>query len=387
MTLRENEERRLLEGHLWAFSNEIAGVEGQPEPGALADLYSARDRFVGRGFYHPHSLIAFRVAARDKIDIDEAFFKKRLVEAFALRQSLYGAEASCRWLFGESDGLPGLIVDRYGDYRAVQILSAGMERLKAVIVSALADVLGPKGVVLRPDAPLRELEGLPQGKAEVVFGEVPDRVQIELAGVKFYTDLRSGQKTGFYFDQRENRRVLGRLCKGKRVLDAFCYTGGFGLSAAAHGASRVVLVDSSEPALELAQANAQLNGVSESCAFVHGDALTLLSQEGQKNQFDIIVLDPPAYARSKKHLPKALKAYEKLNAQAMKMLPRGGWLATSSCSHHVDRAAFLEMLRNAARRAGRRVRLLELRSQAKDHPVLLSMPETEYLKFALLEIG
>ena len=214
----------------------------------------------------------------------------------------------------------------------------------------------------------------------------PERVEITLENGTFAVDLLRGQKTGFYFDQRDNRQALAPFCVGKRVLDAFCYSGAAGITAARAGAREVIFVDSSQPALELAEANAALNGVAERCTFVQGDALELLARESPGGPFDVIVVDPPAYARSKKHLPVALKAYEKLNALAMAALPKGGFLATSSCSHFVDPATFREMLVRSARKAKRSLRLLELRSQAKDHPVLLAMPETEYLNFAILQV-
>ncbi len=384
--LKPREEGRLQRGHLWAFSNEVAQAPSGLVPGTLADLFPAGNGFIGRGFYHPHSLIAFRVLSSEKEDINQSFFEKRLSNALSLREQLYPGCKAYRWVFGESDYLPGLVVDRYGDYLAVQALSAGMELFKDVLISALVKRVQPKGIVWRSDAPVRLLEGLKDEPPQGVYGEIPARVEIALENGTFYVDLLQGQKTGFYFDQRDNRQALAPFCAGKRVLDAFCYSGGAGIAAARAGARQVVFVDSSHPALELAEANAQLNGVAERCMFVEGDALQLLSHPNPEGPFDVIVLDPPAYARSKKHLPAALKAYEKLNALAIGALPKGGLLASSSCSHFVDRSEFLDLLRRAARKAKRSLRLIELRSQAKDHPVLLAMPETEYLKFALLQV-
>ncbi|OGR90977.1 MAG: hypothetical protein A2992_04280 [Elusimicrobia bacterium RIFCSPLOWO2_01_FULL_59_12] len=386
VVLKPHEEGRLQKGHLWAFSNEVAQAPAGLEPGSLADLFPSSAGFLGRGFYHPHSLIAFRILSSEQENIDAAFFQKRLTEAMALRERLYPSATAYRWVFGESDRLPGLVVDRYGDYLAVQVLSAGMERFKDVLIQALNQAAHPRGIVWRSDAPVRLLEGLKEEPPSVILGEVPPRVQITLENGSFYVDLLGGQKTGFYFDQRDNRQALAALCSGRRVLDAFCYSGGFGIAAARAGARAVVFVDSSQPALELAEANAQLNDVADRCTFVQGDALQLLSHQNPGGPFDVIVVDPPAYARSKKHLPVALKAYEKLNALAIGALPKGGILAASSCSHFVDRDAFLETLRRAARKAKRSLRLLEMRGQAKDHPVLLAMPETEYLKFAILQV-
>ena len=387
IVLKPKEENRLISGHLWAFSNEIAKAPEGIVPGTLADLVHSRSGFLGRGFYHPHSLIAFRILTDQKDqEIDQAFFEKRFADAVNWRERCYPGATAYRLIFGESDRLPGLIVDRYGDYFVIQAIAAGIERARPTIVQALKSLFQPKAIIWRADSALRDLEGLPQAAPQVLHGALSGRMQIETENGKFWVDLLGGQKTGFYFDQRDNRQALAPFCKGKRVLDAFSYSGGFGIAAASAGAKEVVLVDSAHAALELAQENAELNGVADRTTCVEGDALALLARENPGGPFDVIAIDPPAYARSKKHLPAALKAYEKLNALAMKALPKGGILASSSCSHHVGRETFLEMLRRSAKKAERRARLVELRSQAKDHPVLLAMPETEYLKFAILKI-
>jgi 23S rRNA (cytosine1962-C5)-methyltransferase len=385
--LKPKEEGRLEAGHLWAFSNEIAEAPAGMQAGALADLFKSGKGFIGRGFYHPHSLIAFRVLTDQKDqEIDQSFFEKRLTNALEWREELYPEHHAYRMVFGESDELPGLVIDRYGKYVVVQALSAGMERLKDMIIPALEDVVLPKGILWRADAALRELEGLPIEASKVVFGEIPPRAEIQTENGLFAVDLYDGQKTGFYFDQRDNRQALADYCRDMRVLDAFCYSGGFGIAAMRAGAREVVFVDSSHAALELTQENAERNDLAGKFTCVEGDALALLSSEPPGGPFDVISLDPPAYARSRKHLPMALKAYEKLNMLAMKAIKRGGIVATSSCSHHVDRELFMQMLRRAARRAERSFRVVELRSQAKDHPVLLAMPETEYLKCAILQV-
>ncbi|HVO32343.1 MAG TPA: class I SAM-dependent rRNA methyltransferase [Elusimicrobiota bacterium] len=385
--LKPKEEGRLLNGHLWAFSNEIAEPPDGVEPGALADLYHAGKGFIGRGFYHPNSLIAFRLLTYQKDDvIDESFFEKRFREALSLRERAYPGCSAHRWIFGESDRLPGLVVDRFGDYLSVQILSAGMERLKDVILAALAKAVPARGIVWRPDAAIRSLEGLSEDAPSAALGDIPERLAIELENGRFEVDLLGGQKTGFYFDQRDNRQALAALCRGRKVLDAFCYSGGFGIAAARAGAREVVFSDSSRAALELAEDNWGQNNLDVLSTFVEGDAAKLLEHESPGGPFDVVCVDPPAFARTKKQLPAALKAYEKLNSLAIGALPRGGIVATSSCSHHLDRETFVEMLRRASRKARRPVRLLELRGQAKDHPVLLAMPETEYLKFALLQV-
>jgi 23S rRNA (cytosine1962-C5)-methyltransferase len=387
VVLKPKEEGRLEGGHLWAFSNEVAEAPANIPAGALADLFKSSKGFLGRGFYHPHSLIAFRILTDQKDqEIDQTFFEKRFTAALEWREELYPEHHAYRLAFGESDELPGLIVDRYGDFLVVQALSAGMERLKDVIIPALEDVVLAKGILWRADATLRELEGLPIEASQVVLGKIPPRADIHTENGNFAVDLFGGQKTGFYFDQRDNRQALAAYCKGARVLDAFCYSSGFGIAAAKAGAREVVFVDSSHAALELTEENAARNHLQGKYTCVEGDALALLSAEPPGGPFDVISVDPPAYARARKHLPVALKAYEKLNMLAMKALKRGGILASSSCSHHVDRELFLQMLRRSARKAGKSFRLLELRSQAKDHPVLLAMPETEYLKCAILQV-
>jgi len=324
VVLKPKEEGRLQNGHLWAFSNEVAEAPPNLSPGALADLVRTGSGFVARGFYHPHSLIAFRVLSSQKDEIDERFFEKRLTEAMDYRTWVYPNCKAYRWVFGESDRLPGLIVDRYGDYVAVQVLSAGMERFKDLVISLLSKILQPKGIVWRADAAVRELEGLKQEPPKVLHGDVPPRVEIETENGFFFIDLIGGQKTGFYFDQRDNRQALAALCRGKKVLDAFCYSGGFGIAAARAGAREIVFVDSAHAALELAEDNAKRNDLASRATFVEGDALSLLGHESPGGPFDVIAIDPPAYTRSKKHLPAALKAYEKLNTLAMSALPRGG---------------------------------------------------------------
>lgn len=386
VVLKRGEERRLQSGHLWVFSNEIAQVPEGVAPGTVADLIRADGRFIARGFYHPHSLIAFRILSNQPESIDEAFFQKRLEEALRLRTWLYPHCSAYRLVFGESDRLPGLIIDRFQDYFSIQILAAGMESFKDLWINLLQKIFKPQGIVWRLDSPLRQSENLKEEPPCVAAGQVPDRVSIDLENGSFAVDLLQGQKTGFYFDQRDNRQTLASLCAGKKVLDAFCYSGAFGIAAGRAGAREIVFADTSRSALEWAQANVEKNSMNSTVAFVEANLMDFLADKSARHAFDVISLDPPAFARSKKHLPVALKAYEKLNSLAMALLPRGGLLASSSCSHHVNREMFLVMLRRAARKAQRTIRLLELRSQSKDHPILLGMPETEYLKFAILQV-
>ncbi|MBI5630959.1 MAG: class I SAM-dependent rRNA methyltransferase [Elusimicrobia bacterium] len=386
--LRPGQEKRLLAGHLWVFSNEIHEIEGAPPAGSVVEVYASLGRLLGVAFYNPASLIACRMLSWGPAEIGIDFFRGRLAAALAYREKTCSPETSYRLAFGESDGLPGLVVDRYGACLVLQILSAGMEACLPLIEQALGELLSPKGIYLKNDHRLRSLEGLAQ-ECRVLSGSVPDKLQISEGGLRFSVPVGGGQKTGFYFDQRENRVFLRPYFKGRAVLDLYSYTGAFGINAAKFGAKAVLGLDSSGPAVELARENAAMNAVAELTTFEEGDAEEALRDFAENRQPfkpDMILLDPPSLAPSKKHLPKALRHYVKLNAWALKALPDGGLLATSSCSHHVSREIFIEMLRHAQAKAGRRTRLVSLKGQGADHPALLAMPETEYLHFALLEV-
>jgi 23S rRNA (cytosine1962-C5)-methyltransferase len=386
--LKPGQEDRLRSGHLWLFSNEIAQVEGAAAAGSLAQVFTAGGESLGLAFYNPNSLIAARMLTAKVEAIDAAFFHKRFAAALAYRQKVCPGETSFRLVFGESDGLPGLVADRYGDYIVLQVFSAGMEARLPLIETALKELLDPRGIFLKNDHRQRQLEGLP-GECRLLCGTVPERVAINEGGLRFWVPIGEGQKTGHYFDQRDNRAFLRPYFSGRTVLDLYSYTGAFAVNAAKSGAKAVLAVDSSGPAVELAKENAALNGVSETLTCDEADAEVVLEsfvQGRQPFRPDMILLDPPSLVPSKKHLSKALRTYAKLNSLALKILAPGGLLATSTCSHHVDRESFVGMLRHAQARAHRPARLAALRGQAADHPVLLAMPETEYLHFALLEV-
>jgi 23S rRNA (cytosine1962-C5)-methyltransferase len=389
--LHPTQEKRLLAGHDWVFSNEIKEVlaEEEPKPGDVALVVTASGHELGLAFYHPNSLIAARMLTRSpKEAIDADFFRARLKAALDYREKLLPGENAYRLCFGESDGLPGLVVDRYGSIVVLQVLSAGIERRLDMVREALDSLIAPKGIYLKNDHRTRQLEGLPL-ECRTLSGSVPERVPIVENGVRFSAPLGEGQKTGHYFDQRDNRAYLKPFLSGRTVLDLYCYTGGFAISAALAGAKSVLAIDSSEPALALARENARLNSAERTVTFDHGDAETVLESFATLQQPfkpDFIVLDPPSLVPAKKHLQKALRLYAKLNSLALRALPRGGMLATATCSHHVSREDFVLMLRAAQARAQREVRLVSLRGQSADHPILLAMPETEYLHFALLEI-
>jgi 23S rRNA (cytosine1962-C5)-methyltransferase len=386
ITLNKNEERRIKSGHPWVFSNEIRDVAGERSRGVSAELYDAAGGFLGVGHYNPHSLIAFRQVSRQREDIDAVeFFERHIAAALAVRTARYPGLTTFRAVYGECDFLPGLVVDKYGDYLSLQFLSAGMDCRREQIIAALRTVFKPKGIIARNDVAVRTLEGLDE-KVELLRGEIPDTVEMEENGLRFRVSLRDGQKTGGFLDQKQNHLLLREICHGKHVLDCFCYTGGWAVHAASFGAQSVVGIDISGRAVEQAGRNAQLNGVADRVRIEECDAferLRSLHQEGRR--FGVIVMDPPAFVKSRRNIAEATKGYLTVNRRALELLEPGGYLITCSCSYHMGREAFREMLIQAARLAKREVRLVETCSQAADHPVLLSFPESEYLKCFVLQ--
>ena len=381
--LKSKEERRILRGHPWVFSNELQAVPAGLLPGAIVDVIDHAGRFIGRGYFNPHTLIAVRILTRTQEEIDTGFFRKKISAARTLRETL-GFGDSFRAVFSEGDGLPGLIVDKYADTLVVQSSTAGIDHLLDIILSALQDVYSPRAVVLRNDTASREVEGLAQEK-KVIHGAISGPVVIEESGITYSVDVLEGQKTGFFFDQRENRQALKDLVRGRRTLDCFCYVGAWSLNAARFGASEVVGLDSSQKALDLAAANAALNGLS--ARFMNVDVFDELRKlEKQHERFGCIILDPPAFVKSRAKIREGLKGYKEINLRAMKLLEPGGALVTCSCSHHVDQDLFKEMLIDAAYAAGRQARLLEMGYQARDHPMLRAAREPQHLKCAILII-
>lgn len=383
LRLKKKEERRVLRGHPWIFSNELHEVPLDIAPGETVDVLNAGGGFIGRGYFNPRTLIAVRLLTREQEPIDAVFLRERISRARRLREQL-GFGESFRAVFSEGDGLPGLIVDKYGGTLVVQSLTAGIDRMLEDVLAALRDVYAPGTIVLRNDTASRELEGLAQEK-RVVLGETGGLVDFEESGIRYRADALEGQKTGFFFDQRENRLAIAGLVPGRRTLDCFCYIGAWALTAARHGAGEVIGIDASEKAVALATANAALNGLQ--ARFLAGDVFDLLREyEKRKERFGCVILDPPAFVKSRSKVREALKGYKEINLRAMRLLEPGGILVTCSCSHHVDEALFREMLIDAAFSAGRQARLLEMRSQARDHPVLLAARETQYLKCAILVV-
>ena len=387
LRIRNKEELRLERGHLWAFSNELLDLPKDVAPGSIATLVREKDGApIGNGFYHPNSLISFRLLTRNAEEIIDAdFFEQRIQEAASRREMLSSQRNAYRIIHGESDLLPGLIVDRYGDVLACQMLSAGIDARKEMIVEILQKLFKPSAIVEKNNSHLRKLEGLTQGES-LLFGNDATTEIHDAAGTRYHVDVLSGQKTGFYLDQMENRvRLRDFIRPGARVLDLFANNGGFAINAALAGATSVIAVDESVSALEHLRQNTELNSVSHEISTTKADCFDFLRES--HDEFDAIVLDPPALAKSKKDIQQAQKAYVTLNTNAMKRISRDGILVTCSCSHHIDRDRFLDIIHEAGNRSGRTVTILEERAAGIDHPVLLSMPETAYLKCFILGIG
>jgi 23S rRNA (cytosine1962-C5)-methyltransferase len=376
--------KRLLGGHLWVFSNEIYENAGHYGPGSLVEVYDMHDLYLGIGYINPQSLISIRLLTRDKERIHREFLQRRIRDALQLRKRLIGKRDAFRLIYSEGDYLPGLIVDKYANCLVLQFLTAGMEGLRDIIIEILDELFNPEIMVLRNDSRIRTLEGLPLSK-EVIKGDLQKLPVFEEDGLFFEVDPYEGQKTGFFLDQRENRTFLKTFVKGGKGLDLFSYLGAWSMHLAASGAE-VVGVDASEKAVSQGQKIAERNGLKERVLFLKDDVFSFLQKElesGEK-KYDFIVLDPPAFVKSAAKIKEAIKAYRELNEMSMRLIKPGGILATSSCSYHLSKEMFVELLHTAGRNARRGLRLIAMRSQGPDHPVLLSMPETEYLKCAFL---
>jgi 23S rRNA (cytosine1962-C5)-methyltransferase len=373
-------EETVLSGHLWIFSNQIRQKPAGIVDGSLVEVASDKGKFLAIGYINTKSLIAVRILSREKIAIDEKFFSGRIADALRLRPGRY--ENSFRVVNSESDFLPGLIVDKYEGQVAVQILTCGMEAQKEQIIAAVKKVLSPVAIVLRNDGPGRKDEGLPQ-YTEVVEGRISGQTVITTGPLRFLVDMLSGHKTGFYFDQRENRLLMKEFSRGKQILDLFSYTGGFGVHALYFGARSVTFVDASAQALELCRENVKLNRLSGIIGFERADAFDFLRNAG--NRHDLIVLDPPSFIKSKKKVKEGEKGYIDLHKKALRNLPETGHLFTFSCSYHMKRSRLRDIVRIAAYGQAD-VYLMDELSQAEDHPVLLTIPETEYLKGLIVRV-
>ncbi|MCI8369916.1 MAG: class I SAM-dependent rRNA methyltransferase [Clostridia bacterium] len=380
--LKKGEERRIVAGHSWVYANEVAKIEGKDKNGALAEVFSHDGRFIGKGYVNHASKILIRIFIRGDMADDAAFYEAALLKADDYRRKL-GYKNCYRMVFGEADNLPALIVDKYGDYLAVQCLSLGIDMRKALIVGILVKLFNPKGIYERSDVAVRKKEGLPEIK-QVLYGEVPDYCEIEENGLKMLVDIKNGQKTGYFLDQKENRFAVRKYAKGN-VLDCFCNSGGFSLNAATV-ADSVTACDISELALKNVQDNATINGI-KNIETLCGDVFEVLRNfRREKRQFDTVILDPPAFCKSASEVKDAYRGYKDINLMAMKIVKSGGFLVTCSCSHYMTTALFEKMLIEAARESGRVVRYVEIKTQAPDHPALLSAEETQYLKFFVLQV-
>lgn len=389
LQLQKKQDRRLRAGHCWIYSNEV-NTQVTPlkemEPGQLVDIVTHEGKWLGSGYVNPHSLICARIVSRDREHpLTQSLLVHRLKIALSLRERLYDAPYY-RLVFGESDGLPGLVIDRFGLYLVVQITTAGMERMKVEILAALEKVLKPEAVLFRNDTKIREMEGLSL-YVENGLGALPEELELEEFGVRFRIPSMDGQKTGWFFDQAANRLRMASYVEGMRVLDVCSYVGAWGVQAAARGASDVFCVDSSSSALDAVEANAALNGVSERVAGLQGDAFDAMRElRAGGERFDVVMVDPPAFIKRRKDLKEGTLAYRRLNQLALQLLTKDGILITSSCSHHMSRDSLLQVVQQAARHTDRSLQLLEQGQQGADHPVHPAIPETAYLKAFFLRV-
>ncbi|MCX8131893.1 MAG: class I SAM-dependent rRNA methyltransferase [Clostridia bacterium] len=383
--LVKGKEKRVEYGHPWIFRSDIDSTDGEFTPGDVVDVYSSRNKFLGRGYINPKSQITIRMLTYEHEEVNYDFLYKRIQTAWDYRKKVADVN-SCRAIFAESDFLPALIVDKFSDYLVIQTLALGIDRYKEEIVAILNDIIKPSGIYERNDVPVRELEGLEQRKG-FLSEEFDTKVLMNENGVKFLVDVEGGQKTGFFLDQKENRAAIAPLVKNAKVLDCFSHTGSFALHAAYYGARNVLGIDISEHAVECATHNAKINGLEENCRFEAANTFDKLREYYDNNEkFDTIILDPPAFTKTRNAVEGAVRGYKEINLRAMKIINSGGFLVTCSCSHHVNPELFMDIVYSAAIDAKRKVRLIEYRSQAKDHPVLLASEETEYLKCAILQI-
>ena len=391
--------RWVEQGHPWIYEGEVIRQEGDCENGGLMDAVSEKGKYLGTGFFSKYSKIRLRLLSRNANDrFDAAFWQRRLQYAWDYRKTVMGGDISCcRIIFGEADGFPGLTVDRFSDLLVTQTLSIGMEQVKDTVFPLLVELLRQdgqeiRGIFERNDVAIRELEGMAQNKGWYVLpGETPPEspvTEIRENGVYYAVDVENGQKTGFFLDQKYNRLAVARLARGKRVLDCFTHTGSFALNAALGGAAHVTAVDVSASAIEMARQNARRNGLEDRMDFITADVFDLLPELAAQGKapYDFIILDPPAFTKSRKTVESAQRGYKEINLRALKLLPRGGYFATASCSHFMPSELFVKMLRSAALDAGVELRQIEARQQAPDHPILWNVPETDYLKFYIFQV-
>jgi 23S rRNA (cytosine1962-C5)-methyltransferase len=378
---------RISNGHPWIYANEIASNKGEILGGDIVDVFYHNGKFCGKGYVNPLSQIMVRLLTRNRQEvIDGAFFHQRILKAWNYRKKL-GYTTNCRLVFGEADDLPALIIDKFNDYLVIQTLSLGMDKWKTAIVEALVSIFAPKGIYERNDVPVRELEGLPQQKG-FLYGSFDTDIMIEENGLHFSVDIANGQKTGYFLDQQDNRREIASIVKGADVLGVFTYTGTFEVHAAHYGAKSVLGIDISEQAVARANQNAAFNHLQDRCSFMCSNAFDTLKEWGKEGkQFDVVMLDPPAFTKSRSHINKALTGYKEINLRGMKLLKDGGFLVSSSCTNLVSAQQFLQTIEAAAKDAHKKVRQVNFRHQSGDHPIIWGMENTHYLKFLIAEIS
>lgn len=384
--LRRKIASRVQNGHPWIFMNEVDRVEGSPAPADIVEVFSHDSKWIGSGYYNPQSQIVIRILSRVKgQEINADFFKNKIQSCWQYRQQT-GYTENCRLVFGEADGLPQLIIDKFNDYFVIQTLALGIDRWKPVIVEALLEIFSPKGIYERNDVPVRELEGLPQQKG-FLTAPFETKIIIKENGLQFYVDLANGQKTGYFLDQQDNRTAIRSIVKNADVLGAFTYTGTFEVHAAHYGAKSVLGLDISASAVEQANENARLNGLQDRCSFEVANAFDILKQWAKEGkQYDVVMLDPPAFTKSRATIQKAITGYKEINLRGMKLVKPGGFLVTSSCTNLVPAELFLEIIGMAAKDARRKIRQVCFQTQSADHPIVWEMENTQYLKFLIVQV-
>jgi 23S rRNA (cytosine1962-C5)-methyltransferase len=372
-------------GHPWIYNNEVDRIAGTVAPGDIVEVYYFDGQLAGRGYINPGSQIIIRLLTRKRDTIDAAFFHQKISEAWAYRKQL-GYTENCRLVFGEADGLPALIIDKFNDYFVLQTLSLGIEQWKTAIVDAINAIFKPKGIYERNDVPVRELEGLEQ-KKDFLSDPFPTEIIIQENGLQFYVDIEHGQKTGYFLDQQDNRRAIQHIVKGADVLGAFTYTGTFEIHAAHYGAKSVLGIDISENAVAQANRNAALNQLDHIVKFEAMNAFDVLKNWGKEGRkYDVVMLDPPAFTKNRSSIEKAVTGYKEINLRGMKMINNGGFLVTSSCTNLVSPELFLDTIYMAAKDAKKRIRQVTYQSQSSDHPIIWGMENTHYLKFLIVEV-
>lgn len=377
------------DGHPWVFGNEVntgKALDTAAKPGEIVEVLNFEQKFIGKGYYNPQSQIMVRLLTRDRSEaIDDNFFYKKILNAWQYRQKL-GYTENCRLIFGEADNMPQLVIDKFNDYFVIQTLALGIDVWKPAIVKALEKIFSPKGIYERNDVPIRELEGLPQQKG-FLSAEFDTNIIIKENGVQFHVDIANGQKTGFFLDQQDNRLAIKNIVKDAEVLGAFCYTGSFEISAACFGAKSVLGLDISQSAIDMCNKNALLNGVKDKCEFTCANAFDELKTWSKENkQWDVVMLDPPSFTKSRDSIQKAFSGYKEINLRGMKLVKPGGFLVTSSCTNLVHPQDFLNIIQAAAKDAKRKLRQVVFNAQSADHPIIWGQENTHYLKFLIVQV-